>query len=60
MENCKSVDTALNNIAVLNLAGAIDKGQWETVLKDYFLHTSAWTGQNKLQTKTEMTQDDFY
>ena len=28
MENFKSVATAHNNIAALNLAGAIDKDQW--------------------------------
>ena len=39
MENCKSVAIALNIIAALNLAGAIDKDQWETVVMDYFLHT---------------------
>jgi hypothetical protein len=27
MENCKCVATALNNIAAMNLSGAIDKGQ---------------------------------
>jgi hypothetical protein len=27
------------NIAALNLAGAIDKDQWENVVMDYFLHT---------------------
>ena len=37
MENCKYVATALNNIAALNLSGAIDKGQWEKVVMDYFL-----------------------
>lgn len=26
---CKSVASALNNIAAQNLAGAIDKGQWD-------------------------------
>ena len=31
MENSKYVATALNNIAALNLSGAIDKGQWEKV-----------------------------
>ena len=39
MEDCKSFATALNNIAALNLAGAIDKDQWEKVVMDYFLHT---------------------
>ena len=37
MENCKYVVTALNNIAVLNSSGAIGKGQWEEVVKVYFL-----------------------
>jgi hypothetical protein len=37
MENCKSVATALNNIAALSLAGTIDKDQWEKVVMDYFL-----------------------
>jgi hypothetical protein len=36
MENCKCVATALNNIAAMNLSGAIDKGQWEKVVMDYF------------------------
>ena len=34
MENCKYVATALNNIAALNLSGAIDKGECKL---DYFL-----------------------
>jgi hypothetical protein len=40
-ENCKTVATALNNIADLNIAGAIDKDQWEKVVMDYFLHTGS-------------------
>ena len=36
MENCKCVATALNNIAALNWSGAIDKGQREKVVMDYF------------------------
>jgi hypothetical protein len=28
MDNCKSVATAINNIAAQHLAGAIDKDQW--------------------------------
>jgi hypothetical protein len=39
MKNCKSVATALNNIAALNLTGAIDKDQWGKVVIGYFLHT---------------------
>ena len=37
MENSKYVATALNNIAAQNLSGALDKGQWEKVVMDYFL-----------------------
>ena len=37
MENCKYVTTALNNIAALNVSGAINKGQWEKVVMDSFL-----------------------
>jgi hypothetical protein len=37
MENCKYVATALHNIAALNLSVAMDKGQREKVVMDYFL-----------------------
>jgi ribonuclease HIII len=38
MNNYKSVATALNNIAILNLAGSIDNHQCEIVVMDYFIH----------------------
>jgi hypothetical protein len=41
MENCKYVATALNNIAAMNLSGAIDEGQWGKVVVDYFLDDDA-------------------
>jgi hypothetical protein len=39
MWNYKSVATALNTIAALNVTGPIDKDHWEKVVMNYFLHT---------------------
>jgi hypothetical protein len=67
MENCKCVATALNNIAALNLAGAIDKylvGKGcDRLLSAHGVNQSdliKWAKQAVATNKTEKTQDVFH